>query len=87
MQAIRTVYLSATERSGARVKATAAAGSVTLPYDHSLRHDLEANHRLAAEALVTKMGWNADGYGNLISGCLPDGSYCHVMSGRDGKGG
>lgn len=87
MQAIRTVKLPATDTKGARVKATAAAGSVTLPYDHSLRHDLEANHRAAAEAMVAKMSWNADGYGTLVSGCLPDGSYCHVMSGRDGKGG
>lgn len=68
MQAIRTVKLNPTDRSGARVKATAAAGSVTLPWDHSLRHDLEANHRLAAEALVAKFNWDADGYGSLASG-------------------
>ena len=87
MQAIRTVKLAPTETKGARIKATAAAGSVILPYNHSLRHDFEANHRAAAEALVAKMEWDADGYGNLASGCLPDGSYCHVLTGRDGKGG
>jgi hypothetical protein len=87
MQAIRTIKLAPTDTKGARIKATAAAGSVTRSYDHSLRHDLEANHRIAAEALVAKMGWNTDGYGTLVSGCLPDGSYCHVMTGRDGKGG
>jgi len=87
MQAIRTVKLGPTETRDSRIKASAAAGSVTLPYNHSLRHDLEANHRAAAEAFVAKMGWNVDGYGTLVSGCLPDGSYCHVMTGRDGKGG
>jgi hypothetical protein len=86
MQAIRTVKLAPTNTRGARIKATAAAGSITLPYDHSLRHDLEANHRAAAEALVAKMGWNEPGYGGLVTGCLPDGSYCHALTGRGGKG-
>lgn len=87
MQAIRTVKLPPTNTLGPRIKATAAAGSVTLGYDHSLRHDLEANHRSAAQALVEKMGWRDAAYGRLVSGCLPDGSYCHVMTGRDGMGG
>jgi len=87
MQAIRTTILSATNTRDTRVKASAGAGAIVLPYCHTLKHDLEANHRAAAEALVIKLGWTEPAYGTLVSGCLPDGSYCHVMSGRDGKGG
>lgn len=86
MQAIRTIKLAPTNTRGARIKATAAAGSITVAYDHSLRRDLEANHRAAAEALARKLDWLADGYGHLVTGCLPDGSYAHTFTGRDGRG-
>lgn len=85
-QAIRTVLLGPTANFGDRVKATASAGSVTLEYDHTKRRDIEWNHRAAAEALVQKLGWNEKNHGTLVSGCLPDGSYCHVLTGRDGQG-
>lgn len=84
MQAIRTVYLCPTNTRGSRIKATAAAGSLTVDYDHAL--DV-ANHRVAAEALIAQLGWAGGGYGSLVSGCLPDGSWAHVLTGRDGKGG
>lgn len=88
MQAIHTKILGPSTSRARRVKASCAAGSITLDYDHSLRHDLEANHRNAALALVEKMGWtDPKAYGVLVSGCLPDGSYCHVSTGRDGIGG
>lgn len=87
MQAIRTTYGRPPGPAGGRLKATAAAGSVTVAYDHALRNDIEANHRHAAEVLIAKLGWNVDGYGSLVSGCLPDGSWAHVLTGRDGKGG
>lgn len=87
MQAIRTVYFGPSNVRGSRIKATAAAGSLTVDYDHALRSGIEANHRVAAEALIAKFGWNVDGYGSLASGCLPDGSWAHVLTGRDGKGG
>jgi hypothetical protein len=86
MQAVRTVLLSATNSRPTRVKATAAAGSTTLCYDHVV-HGMEANHRKAAETLIRDLGWIAPSYGTLVSGCLPDGSWCHVLTGRDGKGG
>jgi hypothetical protein len=54
-QAIETRYLRATNTKGARIKATAWAGSVTVPYDHALNTD--ANHKAAADALIAKMGW------------------------------
>jgi hypothetical protein len=54
-QAIETKYLRATNVRGARIKATAAAGSVTVGYDHALNTD--GAHKAAADALITKMGW------------------------------
>lgn len=84
MQAIRTVYFGPSNVRGSRIKATAAAGSLTVAYDYAL--DV-ANHRVAAEALIAKFGWTGDGYGSLVSGCLSDGSWAHVLTGRDGKGG
>lgn len=68
MQAIITKYLGATDTRGARIKATAYDGSVTIPYDYALSE--EANYRQAAMALVAKYGWPAD---NWISGGAPDG--------------
>ena len=54
-QAIETKYLPPSYRLGARVKATAWAGSVTVHYDYGL--STEDNHRAAAEALQAKFGW------------------------------
>ena len=54
-QAIETRYLGPTNTKGGRIKATAAAGSVTISYDHALNSD--ANHKAAADALIAKMGW------------------------------
>ncbi len=54
-QAIETKYLGPTNTKGGRIKATAWAGSVTMPYDHAL--NAEDNHRAAALLLQTKFGW------------------------------
>jgi hypothetical protein len=54
-QAIETKYLRATNVRGARIKATAAAGSITIGYDYALNTD--GNHKAAADALIAKMGW------------------------------
>lgn len=74
-QAIETKYLGPTNSRGARVKATAQAGSVTLSWDNSLNAD--ENHGRAAVALADKFGWyrgkpgywagggNAKGTGNV----------------------
>lgn len=62
---------------GSRYTARCAAGSVIMPADH--RVNPEKNHRLAAELLRTKLGWDAAHYGMLASGCLDDGSYAHVF--------
>jgi len=55
-QAIETKYLKATNSTGARIKATAYGGSVTVSRDWAL--DFTANHRVAAEALIAKLGWS-----------------------------
>jgi hypothetical protein len=54
-QAIETKYLRATNVRGARIKASAWGGSVTIGYDYAL--DAQDVHRAAADALIAKMGW------------------------------
>ena len=78
MQAIQTKYLSATNSRGSRIKATCAAGSVTIDYPHELSG--QAVHRAAALALVKKLGWDAPNYGELMGGCLPCGGYAFVFN-------
>ncbi len=72
-QAITTKYLSATNRRCSRIKATAAAGSLTLPYDDSL--NTENAHAKVAHALACKLGWPGDYY---IGGMPDDRGYCFV---------
>jgi hypothetical protein len=76
-QCITTKYLGPTNSRGARVKAKAQAGSVTVSWDDAL--DANENHDAAALALATKYGWR----GTLVGGGLPDGtgnaySFCRV---------
>jgi hypothetical protein len=54
-QAIETKYLGATNTKGARIKASAWGGSVTVPYNCAL--NTEDNHAAAQLALRHKMGW------------------------------
>ena len=76
MQAIQTEFLGATKHRGSRVKATAAAGSLTLSWDSELTN--EGNHRAAAEALMEKLDWNW-GPVTMSTGPLKDGSFVHVF--------
>lgn len=68
MQAIETRYLGPTNTRGSRIKATAAAGSITIHYDDALNSD--ENHKRAAIALAQKYGWE----GRLVEGGSPGGS-------------
>lgn len=77
MQAILTRYMNPTNTRGAKIKATAAAGSVTINYPHGLSE--EDAHRAAAQALVQKLGWVPPHYGALHGGQLPSGDWCFVM--------
>jgi len=76
-QAITTKYLGPTNFRGSRIKATAAAGSITIDCDDSL--SIEARHAKAAEALARKFGW----VGAYIQGGSPDDrGYCFVCLGE-----
>ena len=77
LQAIETRYLSPANVRGARVKATASAGSVTLGWDHALNPD--ENHAAAARALCARFDWK----GTLATGCLATGHRVHVFTGRE----
>ena len=77
LQAIETRYLSPTNVRGARVKATASAGSVTIGWDHALSPD--GNHAAAARALCARFDWK----GTLATGCLATGHRVHVFTGRE----
>jgi hypothetical protein len=71
-QAITTKYLGPTNVRGSRVKASAAAGSITLHWDDSKNSD--GNHIAAAEALAIKFGWS----GLWHQGTLKSGEGCFV---------
>ena len=58
MKAIKTKYISATNNSGSRIKATAGGMSVTVPYDHS-KSDVHV-HFEAVKGLVEKHGLDWD---------------------------
>lgn len=64
-QAIQTKYLCPTDHRGARVKATADAGSVTVAWDYA--KDPKENHIAACIVLVEKLGWKGDWYGGGTS--------------------
>ena len=73
MQAIQTKYLPCTNSKGSRIKATCAAGSVTVSWNYS--SDTKLNHVTAALTLCNKLEWSGD----LVTGQLKDGSYVHVF--------
>lgn len=73
MQAIITKFIGPTNVRGARIKATASAGSVTIPFPHEL--GLYERHEKAARALCEKLGWDFE----LAGGDLPDGSTVFVL--------
>lgn len=85
MQAILTRVIPATNTRGTRIKATCAAGSITLDY-HAYDGpggglgDVEPRHAWVAQKLVEKLGWTGGRYGELVTGCLPTGDYCHVLT-------
>jgi len=55
-QAIETRYMRPTNTRGGRIKAVAWGGSVTIPYPNDC--SIENAHKLAAQALIAKMGWD-----------------------------
>lgn len=72
-QAIQVKYLDPTNFLGSRYKATASAGSITIPVDNE--RSIEDNVIAAAQALCDKFGWSKD----MVHGQLADGSYVLVQ--------
>ncbi len=68
VQAIVTKYLGPTNTLPGRIKATASAGTLTVPYESGL--STNANHTAAAHALARKFGW----MGHYQGGGMPDGN-------------
>jgi hypothetical protein len=77
MQAIVTKFLPPTNTLGARVKVTAQAGRMTVPWDYAL--GVDDNHRGAAFAFAAKQGWSTEG---AVMGALPSGGYVLVFPPR-----
>jgi hypothetical protein len=73
MQAIQSKFIGPTNTRPARIKATCAAGSITISHPQDLSG--QAAHRQAAQALLDKLHW---GY-KILGGNLPDGNYCFVL--------
>lgn len=67
-QAIVTTFYGPTTHRGARIRALAQAGSVTVQYDHALNG--QDNHKRAAKALAEKLNW----HGFWVMGGLPNGT-------------
>lgn len=78
MQTIITKYLGPTNHRGSRIKARQSASyagtpkSVTIDWDYSL--NIEHNHKAAAIAFASKMGW----HGNWAGGSNCGESYVFV---------
>ncbi len=79
MQAIETKFLGPTNFRGARIKATADAGSITIPWDHAM--NVEDNHRAAIRAFVERMGW----HGTWVVGATR-GGFVGVCAKREHRG-
>lgn len=79
MQAIQTKFISPTNHRGSRIKATCAAGTLTVQWDYSL--GIDGNHTAAAIALIAKLDWQ-DVVDTIHSGTLKDGSMVHVLGGK-----
>lgn len=75
-QAIQTKWFGPSNVRGSRIKATADAGSVTVPWDYAL--SVEENHQRAADRLADKYGWRARGE-RYVGGGLPGGGYAFVQ--------
>lgn len=84
MKAITTKYLGATNTKPSRIKASAEGVSARTWTVDFLEEELitacqpsgqQAIHELAARKFAAGLDWSTD----LVSGGLPDGSWCHCF--------
>lgn len=80
MQAIQTKYIGPSETKGARIKAWCAAGSLTVDFHSIDAHDDQHRYEQVAMMLRAKLGWDKGHHGDIVTGCLPNGDYCHVFT-------
>jgi hypothetical protein len=73
VQAITTKYIGPSNTRGSRIKASAAAGSITISYDDSLNS--VGAHAKAAQALADKFGWTGQYH---VGGSPDDCGYVFV---------
>ena len=76
-QAIITKFISATNTRGARIKATAQAGSIIVR--HSNNGDV--GHIQAAQALIEKLGW-PEAASAWAMGAMPNNSGFAFVKGE-----
>jgi hypothetical protein len=76
-QAIITKYHGPGNVKGSRISAEAAAGKIFVSYDSALNSD--DNHKMAALALIKKVGWERHARGGIAHGVLPSGDHVHVF--------
>lgn len=79
MQAIVTKYIPPSACRGSRVKASAAAGSLTIAFGNE-KSDA-GNYTAAARALAIRYGWS----GQWIGGSTPDQNYVFVWVGPNAQ--
>ena len=78
MQAIVTKFFGPSGKHGARVKATAQAGSMFIAWNNALNY--EANHRAAALALASRYGWSGQWVGGGLPGTYGDQTWVNTDS-------
>ena len=78
-QAIQTKYFGPSNVRGARVKAIADAGSITLHWNHAL--GVEGNHAAARAARFACANSTWDG--RWVGGGMKDHGYCFVLAGDE----
>lgn len=78
MKAIQVKYLPATNTKPTRLKAWAEGGNSAV-VSKSYELDEVDNYKVAAKALMDKLGWHHQ----IVGGGLPNGNYCFVMLAKD----
>ena len=73
MQAIKTKYKMGNYYKPSKFKASCSEGSISIPFDY--KFDYKENHKLAAHALLKKLGLN----NNIVTVKLKKEKFLHVL--------